>query len=252
MTQPDRHRNREARLAYLRDYYEQYDRARRGLHPRQPAGPVAERIAACKAAGMTHRAIADAAGVSSTTIDRIMRHPDATVRQQVAERVLTVHPRWPLTTTGLTRRLRALAALGWTTTQIAEVSGLNLDTIKSYRRGEQVLVKRAAGEAIARAYDDLSMRTPPLTGRYERAAASRAKGAARRHGWAPPLAWDDAAIDDPAAQPDGAGYRPGTAAERVSELEAMGLTRDQIATRLGVRADSVNTAIQRARKEQAA
>jgi hypothetical protein len=57
-----------------------------------------------------------------------------------------------------------------------------------------VFVRRNVAEAILALYDDLSM--TPADG----PGAWRALSDARKHGWAPPLAWDD--IDDPNETPD--------------------------------------------------
>lgn len=240
----------DAVRAYRREYYDRYDRHVRGQRPLRDAAPVVERIGQCLAVGMSHTVIAAAAGVSQATISRLLTCPHTRVREAVALRILAVTPARPVTAVGLTRRVRALTALGWSTAQIAAAAAVNVDTVKVYRRGERVEVHGTA-RRIAECYDAMSMTRPPSAGRYERASASRARAEAIRRGWAPPLAWDEDTIDDPAAVPQGAGYTPCLVIDSVRELEAMGLTREGIAQRLGVTRDAVAAAITRARRSAA-
>lgn len=244
-------RDREARLAYYRDYYRNYERAARGQKPLRDAGPVLQRLHACRDAGMTITAIAAAVGVSTSTVHRVLNEPGVRVRESVAQKLLSVHPSRPVTVVGLIRRVQALAALGWTTTQIAEAADVHPDTVQAFRRGDRTEIHGNAHRLVD-AYARLSMRTPPRTNKWEKAIVTRARREAQRNGWPPPLAWDDDLIDDPAAQPDGAGYRPGTAIERVAELQEMGLTNEAIAARLGVRVDTVYATAQRGKKGKAA
>jgi hypothetical protein len=64
---------------------------------------------------------------------------------------------------------------------------------------------RTTADAITRVYDELSMTVPQddEAGRSPRAGRihDRQRRLAARRGWAPPLAWDDDTIDDPAATP---------------------------------------------------
>jgi hypothetical protein len=53
-------------------------------------------------------------------------------------------------------------------------------------------VHRGTAGQVARVYDELAMTPGPST---------RARDAAARRGWVPPLAWDDDEIDDPQARP---------------------------------------------------
>lgn len=236
--------------AYRREYYDRYDRHARGQRPLQDAAPVLERIGQCLAVGMSHTVIAAAAGVSQATISRLLTYPHTRVREAVAHRILTVTPTRPVTAVGLTRRVRALTALGWSAAQIAAAASVNVDTVKVYRRGERIEVHGTA-RRIAERYDAMSMTRPPSTGRYERASTSRARAEAIRHGWAPPLAWDEQTIDDPTAVPQGAGYTPGAAIDTVRDLEAMGLTREGIAQRLGVTRGAVDHVIARSQRSAA-
>lgn len=102
---------------------------------------------------------------------------------------------------GSTRRLRALAWMGWAAGTIAVRYMIRDDDpaefLANYDRG--VTCTTDTWYAVALAYDDLSMSFgPDLDARIE--------AIARR--WAPPLAWDDDRIDDVFAKPlNSAGRR---------------------------------------------
>lgn len=190
-----------ARARYQRDYYDRYERAARGHEAMRDGAPAAARVAECLAVGMSMEQVAAAAGVASSTVNRLMRDPSTRLRARVSAAILAVRPARPLTPVGVTRRVRALACLGWSVTEIAAAAGVNVDTVKEVRRGERREL-HTAGPALVAAYDALSMRTPsPLT-RQDRSAVTQVRNRAARAGWAPPLAWDDDTIDDPAATPD--------------------------------------------------
>lgn len=125
---------------------------------------------------------------------------------------------------GTVRRLQALGWCGWTRADIARVTGVHL----TY---EGRLVTDATAAAVARAYDLLSIMQPPDT--FDNTQARRA---ARRLGWAPPLAWDEIAIDDPDAAPEGMNaLRRLSIHEQVVELLAIGCSVTEIPSRVGAR-----------------
>lgn len=106
---------------------------------------------------------------------------------------------------GVHRRVSALAASrimqglsrhGFTTAEIAAMTGLSRKTVKDVRAGRQTAVHRDT-EARLRAVADRVRLDVARTGE----AASRARSLARRNGWAPLPAWDPEDLDDPAASP---------------------------------------------------
>jgi hypothetical protein len=94
--------------------------------------------------------------------------------------------------TGSRRRLQALAAIGWSSLEVKEASGVSNGFLSAVRAGHHETLRPFFADKIAEAYDSLSMRVGPST---------RARNLAQRKGWVPPLAWDDDEIDDPAAKP---------------------------------------------------
>lgn len=107
---------------------------------------------------------------------------------------------------GTQRRIRALMALGWTTTDIADAAGLchraKVSQILNGQNGKPAQwVTRTTADRIAAVYERLSMRIPPHT-----RARARTRTIATSRGYAPPLAWDN--IDDPDEQPAGTTHDP--------------------------------------------
>jgi DNA-binding CsgD family transcriptional regulator len=232
----------EAQRMYSRNYYREY-RARVEHVPHVDKARAARHVAQLRAAGMGTREIAAAAGTTRQTITTINDRSRG-IRPDTARRILAVrYDPFRLDATGAQRRVRALACLGWTRAQIAEAAGLHEDGIGDVMAGQVTVVYRATDQGIRRAYDALSMKHGPSVHARRRAAAA---------GWAPPLAWDDNAIDDPTAQPQGAGYRPAPVIDSIRELEQDGLTREAIAARLGVTRDAIDQAISRAARKAAA
>lgn len=137
---------------------------------------------------------------------------------------------------GTQRRLRALAAIGWPVKELAPMIGTSPRQMDHYRCGRKPRIHREAAKQIADLYERLSATPGP-----SELSRTRAKAA----GWAPPLAWDDDAIDDPAAQPVEAGEpspRGGVDLDEVRFLESCRESREQIAKQLGVALESIERA----------
>lgn len=135
---------------------------------------------------------------------------------------------------GTRRRIEALTALGWpmgTQSVMLGRSRYYLSVLR--RRVARVNVRTAV--AVASLYDRLSMTPAPAS-----SAASHARGYARRMGWSPPLMWDDGAIDDPAAAPNGGEENHGSLARRRARIEdyrwlrAGGVGDEEMPARLGM------------------
>lgn len=163
--------------------------------PRVPTGPVQAHIDMLLAAGMFMTLIADAAGVSTGTIRGVRSR--SRVQAATARAILSVRPSAPPTPAGFvrsfgaTRRLQALAAIGWELKAQAKLLGCDHRQVWDIAHGRYPLVKQATWERIAALFERLSA-TPGGSPVARRTAAS--------NGWAPPLAWDD--IDRADAVPD--------------------------------------------------
>jgi len=208
-----------------------------------PAGPVRARLDALLRSGWSLDDVTDHSGVDTATL-RVLTGPvavNARVRVRLAVAVAAVGRKatdaWEVPATGTVRRLQALAALGWDPALLAARAGLDWASV---RRAPVV----AAGSAllVARAYDRLSMTPAPAGPGTARVAASAA-----RHRWAPPLAWDDEDLDDPAATiPPPRPPRRGLAATEVLELRALGLSDLEISARLRLQVHTVTRRVRRA------
>jgi len=141
---------------------------------------------------------------------------------------------------GTIRRIQALQSLGWTHHQIADAAGVNLKTMRNpLHRGSRVT--RATAEAIAAAYELLSMRFPAEDTTIARRNATYARNVARKKGWPPPLAWDD--IDCDAAP---RGYRDTTAP--TSDLDPVVVERVLAGDRLPMTTAERREVVARARR----
>lgn len=178
----------------------------RGIQHRVPSQPARDHVTALLATGMTRTAIARAAGYrDGSTLATFLRRD--VIHRDTLARILAVtstHPPLPgaayrVPATGPTRRLRALAAIGWTLPDLTARTGIPLSTLRAIREGRHAAVLSPIAEQVTRVFDELAM--TPGTDRSARAAAAR-------HGWAPPLAWPEGGLDDPDARPD--GIRPAT------------------------------------------
>jgi len=137
---------------------------------------------------------------------------------------------------GAVRRLQALQRLGWSMPAIARVTGIDHRVLYAVGR-RHTAVLRSTHDAIAAAYEQLSMRLPPETTRNERISAVRARRRAERLGYPPPLAWDD--IDDPDAQPSGIRSLTPTRAEILADLDDAEATITQACATLGLSRDTL-------------
>lgn len=100
-------------------------------------------------------------------------------------------------------RLRALVALGWSMSKIADrlgIGGANFTPIIHGRRQLTIATVNAANAL----FDELSMTLPPNESHRDRIAFARARDYAAAAGWVPPLALDDLsdAVDAEAAELD--------------------------------------------------
>lgn len=102
--------------------------------------------------------------------------------------------------TGTRRRVQALFALGHSFARIAE--GLDMTGSAAWTFAHRDTWVRATTAAkVATLYEAWSMTLPPATTGKDRKAAAYARTVATKHGWLPPLAWDD--IDHDAAAASG-------------------------------------------------
>lgn len=151
---------------------------------------------------------------------------------------------------GSARRLQALVADGWSWRALSERSGYTRQTVRDIATGRYATVALATVAWVRELYAELAG-TP--------GDSTLATVIAKRHGWIPPDAWDDDAIDNPEASPnvivsvdvdevkilralDGDGVVTLTGAERIAAVltgRSRGMTANAIATALHMSGDRV-------------
>lgn len=134
---------------------------------------------------------------------------------------------------GAHRRMRALAAIGWSRATIAAEVGMSASgTVFHQERITQGLHDR-----IAAVYDRLCLTPGP---------SEPSRKYAAKQGWPPPMAWDEDTIDDPAAQPDFGAPVRGFDLSEWEFLVECGEDLERAAERCGVSLGSVAKAAYRA------
>lgn len=169
------------------------DRAR-GIPRLTDAAEARRHIECLRAAGVSIRAIAAAAGLSATTISRTSRGLDKQIKIRVHSAILSVtvetarqrNGRAFVPAVGSRRRIHALYAIGHTADTIAEICELDAPAIRNALNAPGTWITAAKDREITRAYNQLWNKP---------GASTHNRSRAKRNGWAPPLAWDDDTID---------------------------------------------------------
>jgi transcriptional regulator with XRE-family HTH domain len=178
------------------------------------AEPARQHITRLTEQGMGIKRVTAAAGVSQGQMWKLLygkKRPDGTreltrrihrdTEAKILAVTLTLAAGANVDATGTVRRLRALVALGWSQSKIAHRLGVLPSNLGPVVNGQRAEVLVATRDAVRALYDEWSMQLPPTGNRRDQGAATRARSYAQARGWLPPLAWDDAAIDDPDAGP---------------------------------------------------
>lgn len=169
------------------------------------AGPWLQVLAEHAEAGWTPRQIAFVTGLTyqyTRTLLGINPAPQPRTIRPATARAITeliganrLDPRVPdeafINPVGSIRRIQALRALGWPMQMLEARYGTPLQPPADAR------CSAGYARTIRQVYEELSGTTGPST---------RVAALAVRCGWAPPLAWEDVDIDDPAAFPDFTGH----------------------------------------------
>lgn len=170
--------------------------------PYTDATPVRDHVTAVMAYGITYDGIARLSGVARDTVKQIVegtrgRQPSTRVKVATADALMAVRfdldafpDTFMISGAGTNRRVQALAALGYTLTYQAERLGRTLQEVHDLVSTPRVTA--AMARRVRDLYADLSMRLPVDVPR-----TNYARTYATKHGWLPPLAWDDDLIDLP-------------------------------------------------------
>lgn len=191
----------------------------RGIKRLTDPTPARIHIESLMMAGASLRSIADAAGVSASTISGITRDRGQQIKATVSAGVLAVTLDDTMSRkagedfvlkVGAVRRIQALMALGHRAQDIAAAGGMRVCDVHNTVNQHGRWISHARHVAIKGAYTALSMTPGP---------SANVRGRSAAKGWLPPLAWDDEDMDDPNAEPSTASRDESRAASVVEDVE---------------------------------
>jgi len=168
--------------------------------------------------------IAQKARCCERRVEKLLHGSSLLIGAQLADRLLGIHVGECRGSVGAIRRVQALFATGWSTRAlekaIQQVTGVRVSSSRlidlACHGNENTVLSAPTLKAIADAYEKLATVDPVSRGVLGW-VAEQARHHARVRGWAPPLAWDDDTIDDPAAFPE--GVRSASAVRSVAEIK---------------------------------
>lgn len=151
--------------------------------------------------GFNDESIAEAAGVNKSTIGNIRRGRGKQIYRHISDKIMAVSPEsvyerqkrkgW-VPSAGAVRRLQALMVMGWRYQDLSPRLGFDAATVVKNPAG---WVTPRKHEAVAKLYEELWNQEGPAAPAYRKRCLTQ--------GFAPPMAWDDDNIDNPAAKPGG-------------------------------------------------
>lgn len=226
---------------------------------RDPARAAAH-IDQLRATGMQDAAVRDACKICPDVMYRIARG-QGRIHYTVEARILAVPVPGPtggrngahIDATGTRRRLRALAADGWTASELARRLGKNKQYVVYLQLGHGGgKVRRWLADEVRDLHTQLRGLSPE-SGGIPPARAEAARADAALKGWLGLGYWDDDEIDNPAFVPavEYPENRDQLAAHRRREIEhlaAFNVPEHEIADRLGMGAAYVHDLIRDMRK----
>lgn len=228
------------------------------------AGPARAHIEALTAAGMGLKRIVAVSDISQGQLWKLIygkrrnggtRTPSKRIRPGTEARILAITLDLAggakVDSTGTTRRIQALVAIGWSQSKIAARLGTTSANLLNLSHG-RTGVTTARAKAVADLYDELWNTAPPRAGQRDKIAYSRSIRYAALAGWSVPMAWDEDAIDDPTAIPNlgERTHHPGGQRFSIEDLDFIlnndPMTLDQTAARFRVRRSAIEHACARA------
>lgn len=202
--------------------------------------------------GLGYRRIQQLSGLSMTTIRDIATSNRVYIEAPTGEKLFAIRPDRTLTAqvdaVGLTRRVRALAAIGFTDVEIAAAAGMRQCNLWKYFSGTAVWARRDTYVRMDAGYRQLVAQSRPVGW-----VADRARRRAVNRGWAPPSAWVEGSIDDPKASPAAWLFNNGDTKVLpadwlavVVDRRQLGRTDEAIAAEFGMDVESLHRRFDRA------
>lgn len=149
-----------------------------------------------RAQGVPDRRTAELAGVGVTSIHYILYRNGEKTTRRVGEAILSVThdpdppPGTKVPAWGTIRRCRALAALGWSSVEIADASGLTRSVVRHILRGRPRMVLSNTATLGASVYQELGGRFAPVS-----RTSKQVLEHARAEGWPTPAGWEPEWLD---------------------------------------------------------
>lgn len=167
-----------------------------------PVLPVQDHIADLLTAGFPRSTVAAMARVGTETLfDIESASPDHRIYPTTANKILAVDADLEfvpahlfITARGVQRRIRALAARGWSLEEIARLLGWSDARRESILKVERV--RAWVHQSLSALYEEIWNTEPPATTLAECAVRDRTIRRARQMGWAPQMGWDDIDADE--------------------------------------------------------
>jgi hypothetical protein len=202
-------------------------------------------IAELADAGWTGAAIADAYNISTNVCqDVVARHLAGgdpwLLANLTSRRLLSPPVRRPrygfVPVVGSTRRLQALASIGWTYPDVIRLTGITASVLSDVQSMRRPLIAARSASLITDAYDDLSR---------SMGSSTRARFRARKKGWYAPADWEYADLDDPNSFPEDvkSHHAPQERYEAIRKAHTEGMTVDRIAVKFECSEKTVMRAI---------
>ena len=180
-----------------------YDKAN-GVRRRCDAAPVRAHVQQLVDQGATPNAVARAAGVTRSQVQRLLfgnPHKESGVVEFLMPKTALALMEVTLTdalaelgfvpAVGTHRRIQALAARGYTKAEIGLAMGVSDSAVFNLMARDTLTL--GVAEKVKVAYEKLCMGS---------GSSETMRWRALREGWLPPLAWDEHTMDDPDAKPD--------------------------------------------------
>ena len=179
------------------------------------AAPARAHIIALTAAGMGLKRIVAVSDISQGLLWKLIygktrpdgtRTPSKRIRAATQSAILAVRLDLAggarIDSTGTTRRIQALVAIGWSQSQLAARLGILRSNFTALAQGRtDVTVTHA--KAVSALYEQLWDQVPEHAEWRAHIAYSRALNYAVAAGWVVPQGWDDEDLDNPDARPRG-------------------------------------------------
>jgi plasmid maintenance system antidote protein VapI len=167
-------------------------------------GDVLSQLQQLRRDGGTYRAIADAAGLSPSTVHDLAtgrKAPTPSTTRALGKVTSQSLRRARVDAGGSRLRLRALHVMGHGSARIARALGVREMTIRAIVTGAAPTVSTSLRDAITDLYDAWWDKRAPERTRFERGAATAARRRAIAGNWCAGAGLDDDDLDTP-------GYRP--------------------------------------------